>query len=200
MEAMQPLVENMVENMSNFNKNMSAGSLPTFNILGSGKNSKCCPPEENCPPHCIASIDKQAMAGERIMVTIMVTNNCSTEKTYRLGVRELKDADGNLASAQPALNRNSLRLDPGSSERIFMSLDLGNFNNGTTYKTEIVLREKEINQNICFTLNVNDNDQTEVFPNDERKYKLKWQDWQSHFYCEPQRNRSITPVRPLRPS
>ncbi|MCG2420348.1 hypothetical protein K8089_15085 [Aequorivita sp. F47161] len=198
LEAMQPLVENMVENMANFNRNISESGLPTLNIFGTGKKSKCCPPEETCLPHCIASIYRQAMAGERIIVPFLITNNCNTQKTYRLGLRELKDADGNLAPTQPALNKNSVSLEPGRSERVLMMLDLSNYSNGTTYEAEIVIREKEINQNVCFTLNVNDHNQINVTPYNENKYKLKWQSWQSHFYCEPQTHKIKDNVRPLK--
>ncbi|QAA82692.1 hypothetical protein EI546_13615 [Aequorivita sp. H23M31] len=195
LEAMQPLVENMTENLSNLNKTFSESGLPVLNILGAGKKSKCCPPEEICPPHCIATINKQAMAGERIIVPIVVTNNCNSQKTYRVGIRELKDVDGNAAPAQPQLNKTQIQLEPGRSERILMTLDLANFPNGSIYETEVVLREREINQNICFTLHVNDNNFTEVTPYDEKKFKLKWQDWQSHFYCEPpKRERNATLV------
>lgn len=191
LEAMQPLVENMTESLFSLNKTFSDSGLPILNILSPAKKSKCCPPEATCPPHCIAAINRQAMVGERIIVPIVVTNDCNSQKTYRVGIRELKDGDGNLAPSQPQLNKNQLVLDPGRSERILMTLDLGNFSNGTSYETEVVLREREINQNICFTLKVNDNNYTEVKPYDEKKYKLKWQDWQSHFYCEPHKKGDI---------
>lgn len=200
MEAMQPLMENMVENMSNFNKTISDSGLPTLNIFGSGKKSKCCPPEETCPPHCIATINRQAMAGERIIVPIIVSNKCNTQKTYRVGVRELMDVEGNLAPSQPVLNKTSLTIEPGRSERVLMTLDLANYNNGSSYKAEVVIREREINQNVCFTLNVNDNNGTEVSPLDEKKFKLKWQSWQSHFYCEPRPNRLNANIRTLETS
>ena len=199
-EAMQPLVENMVESLSNFNKNISKSGLPTLNILGTGNKSKCCPPEETCPPHCIASISRQAMAGERIIVPFVITNNCNAQKTYRIGLRELKDADGNLAPSQPNLNKDQVTLEPGRSERVLMTLDLGNYSNGTSYEAEIVIREREINQNVCFTLRVNDHTLTSVSPLDEKKFKLKWQSWQSHFYCEPRPNRINANVKALKTS
>ncbi len=200
LEAMQPILKNMAENMGTLNKTMVTNGIPVLNILGSGKKSKCCPPEETCPPHCIDSINRQAMAGERLIEAIIVTNNCSTEKTYRVGVRELKNLDGSPAPSQPVMDKSSITLAPGRSERVLMTLDLTNFNNGSTYEAEIVIRERDINQNICFTLKVNENDPTEVSPQNEKKYKLKWQDWQSHFYCEPQGKRAIAPVRPVNPS
>lgn len=191
LEAIQPMVENMAENMSGFNRSLFESGMATLNSLGGGSKakSKCCTPDESCPPHCIAFITRQAMAGEKILVPFTVTNTCNSQKTYRVGVRELKDLDGNLAPAQPQLNKSGVILDPGRSERVIMSLDVSQFNNGNSYKTEIVIRENEINQNICFTLNVTDHPQTDVSPFDEKKYKLKWQDWQSHFYCEPQKVR-----------
>lgn len=205
MEAFQPVVETFSENMAHFNKTFSESGLPTLNLLGgassSPKKGNCCPPEHACPPHCIAYISRQAMAGERVLVPFSITNSCQSQKKYRVGVRELKDLDGNMAPAQPELNKMELTLDPGRSERVILSLDLGQFKNGNSYETEIVVREREINQNICFALNVNDHPSTEVAPYDEKKYKLKWQDWQSHFYCEPREKRGDNVfVKPLKPS
>lgn len=200
LEAMQPMLENMVEAMASFNRNISESGLPALNIVGTKGKSKCCPPEESCPPHCIASITRQAMEGERIIVPILVTNNCSGQRTFRVGVRELLDRDGNPAPSDPALNKNSITLDPGRSERILMTIDLVHFTSGSTYETEIVLREREINQNICFTLNVMDHPATEAIPYDENQFKRRWQSWQSHFYCEPQPNRNNGPVKALKPS
>jgi len=65
-----------------------------------------------------------------------------------------------------------------------MIIDLGKFAEGKTYTTEIVLREKEFNQNICFTLSIEDHQNIVVEPMDEKKYKMKWQSWKDHFYCE----------------
>lgn len=202
MEAMQPIVENMAENISNINKAVIEGGIPSINILGQKKGqSKCCPPEETCPPHCIAAITREGMVGERIIIPFKVKNSCNSQKTYRVGARELKDTDGNIAPDQPHLNKQSVTLEPGRSERILISLDLGKFKNGT-YEAEIVLREKDINQNICLKIIVNDGNPVEVTPYDEKTYKRKWLNWQSHFYCEPQREtgRKEAPVVTLRNS
>ncbi len=195
-DAMKPLVENMFETVSNMNNAVLEGKIPTLNLSSfqNTKNSNCCPPKQECPPHCISAISRQAMSGERIIVPILVKNNCSSTKTYRVGVRELVDNDGTIAPNQPILNKASVTLQPGRSESVLMSLDLNKFNTGSTYVTEIVLREKEINQNICFTLHVNNSRLTEVAPNDEKKYKQKWLNWQSHFYCDPHKKR--VDVRP----
>lgn len=191
-DTMRPLVENMFEKVSNMNNTILEGKIPTLNLSSfqNNKKSNCCPPKEECPPHCISAISRQAMSGERIIVPFLVKNNCSSTKTYRVGVRELLDNDATLAPKQPMLNKGSVTLESGRSERILMSLDLNNFKTGNTYMTEIVLRENEINQNICFTLHVNNSTPTEVSPNDEKQYKQKWLNWQSHFYCDPHKNSS----------
>ena len=126
------------------------------------------------------------------MVPFLVKNTCNETKTYRVGVRELKDQDGKPAPFQPQLNKHSVTLEPGRSERVVMLLDLSDFANGSTYTTEIVLRENEINQNICFTLKI-DNDQNLVTaqPQNEKQYQLRWQSWQSHYYCEPKKGGRI---------
>lgn len=185
LNAMKPIMEGLINNFSNVNKLMytndgTAFKMPQIKL----QSSDCCAPKNECPPHCIASIVKNAMPNERIIVPFTIKNNCSSPKTYRVGLRELKNADGKMASSQPQLNKEVVTLDPGRSERVLMGIDLGKFETGT-YTAEIVIREKDINQNICFTLIVDESDGTLVSPQDEQKYKLRWQGWQSHFYCEP---------------
>lgn len=203
LNAMQPLMDSMTENVSSMSRSMSESGFPTLtlpNIQMGKSGSKCCPPEPECPPHCLANITRRAVEGERIVVPFMVKNSCSTEKTYRVGVRELKDEDGNLAPSQPFLNKQSVTLAPGRRERVLMMIDLQAFKSGSIYSTEIVLREKEFNQNICFRLHVEGHTNLpEVSPHDEKKYRLKWQDWRSHFYCEPplkrEANNQETPTK-----
>lgn len=182
-------IENMSGNIGQLNKVISGMGLGTF-TLPIGKKSKhdCCAPEEECPPHCILQITRHAYAGEKIMVPFMVKNNCNTVKTYKIGVRDLKNIDGNIAPAQPDLNKKQVTLDPGGSELVLMGIDLGQFTNGNTYTAEIVIREKDINQNICFKLIVDANKNIPVAePLDEKKYLMHWQSWKSHFYCEPKK-------------
>ncbi|XCF06462.1 hypothetical protein ABI125_01065 [Tamlana crocina] len=183
------MLENMIGNNAPVSEQMGQLGKSALNPLKAIMNNEdCCAPKEKCPPHCIASIDRKAMAGERIMIPFTVKNNCSSAKTYQVGIRELTDQDGTLAPSQPKLNKNSVSLQPHDSERVLLVLDLANFSNGT-YSAEIVLREKEYNQNICLTVNVADHHATTATPHEEKKFKLKWQSWQSHFYCEPQQNR-----------
>jgi hypothetical protein len=190
----KPLMESMLENISSTNKTILEGKIPNFNLgFQSKDNSKCSIPDEKCPPHCIDYISREAMIGERIIVPFLVKNDCSKVKTYRVGVRELKDDDGQLAPAQPILNKVSVTIEPGRRERVLMIIDLHSFKN-STYTTEIVLREKDINQNICFKLYVNDTHQKTITPKDEKKLKLKWLNWQSHFYCEPVKRTGIEVV------
>lgn len=192
LNTMKPLMEGVAENISTINKTMSESGFPNLTIPAvNPKSSTCCPPETECPPHCIANMTRHAEQGERIVVSFLVRNSCSTEKTYRIGVRELKDEDGNMAPSQPVLNKQSVTLAPGSRERVTMVIDLKSFKSGSVYSAEIVLREKDINQNICFRLVVKGHSNLdEVSPYDEKKYKLKWQDWRSHYYCEPSKQRT----------
>jgi len=167
--------------------NMGLGSLTLPGITLPGLTTGdhgCCPPQHDCPPHCLLQITRQAAAGERIIVPFLVKNKCGTAKHYRVGVRELKYTNGSSAPSQPVLDKYEVTLDPGQSELVSMSIDLGNFANGNSYQTEIVIREKDINQNICFTLVVGTADAPVAQPLDEKKYTLRWQDWRSHFYCE----------------
>ena len=204
--AYKPIMEGVLNNFSNINKSVLSGDLSAIKLPKLFKETcNCCPPDCcECPPHCIASINRCAAQGERIIVPFMVKNTCSQAKTYRVGVRELVDADGKAAPSQPILNKQTVTLQPGRSERVLMRLDLDKFENGNSYSTEIVLREKDINQNICFTLKVNDDCQlVTAEPQDEKKYKLRWQSWQSHYYCEPKKDLkeiSVAPITPLNPA
>ena len=166
---------------------LEAGLEKANMILSSDGECGTCPPENTCPPKWIGKIYRKAMAMESILVPITIANSCSEAKTYKIGLRELRDVDGNLAPSQPILNKNNFTLEPNSSTRILMGINLANFSN-KTYQQEIVVREQDFNQNILFTLEVVD-DQGEVFiPVDEKKFRLKWQSWKTHFYCEPKRN------------
>jgi hypothetical protein len=189
MSSIKPIIDGMVKNMASVNSAVYSGGLPAIKLPQIKlQDCNCCPPEQTCPPHCIASIKRCAMPGERIIVPFLVKNSCSMVKTYRVGVRELVDADGKPAPFQPMLNKSSVTVQPGRSERVLMMIDLEKFTNGSEYTTEIVLREKDINQNICFTLSLDaDCNTVTAAPEDEKKYNLRWQSWQSHYFCEPQK-------------
>lgn len=180
-------LENSMRNMDEVNTivgNMGLGSATSKKAKQD--DCGCCPPKEECPPNCLVHISRHAYEGERIIVPFMVKNKCNTPKHYRVGVRELKADNGNAAPSQPLLNKTEVTLDPGGSEMVLMGIDLSNFSTGHTYSTEIVIREKDINQNICFRLYVDGYSNVPVAePLDENKYRVHWQGWQSHFYCEP---------------
>lgn len=178
-------MDNASKNVNELNKVMSNMGLGAFVLPGTKSSDHgCCPPEEECPPHCLLQITRNASAGERIIVPFLVKNKCNTTKQYRIGVRDLKNMDGVMAPAQPVLNKREVTLDAGQSEMVLMSVDLGNFQNGNKYTAEMVIREKDINQNICFTLVVGNSEAPVAAPVDEKKYALHWQSWRSHFYCE----------------
>ncbi len=180
----KPLLDAFVNNFSSVSQSMvnntGAISIPQFKL----QSSDCCAPKNECPPKCLASITKNAMPGERVIVPFIIRNSCNVLKTYRVGVRELKDVDGNNAPTQPVLSKSSITVDAGQQERVFLIIDLKGFAEGKSYTTDIVLREKEYNQNICFTLNVGNGDGVVIAPLDEKKYRLRWQSWKDHFYCE----------------
>jgi hypothetical protein len=184
------LLNNMTGNNTLFRKNigqLGKNALDPFKAIFN--TGDCCPPKEECPPHCIESIFRRAMVGERIVVPFNVKNDCEKTKIYQVGIREMTDQDGNPASVQPKLNKSSVSLQPYASERVLVMLDLAKMEKAT-YTAEIVLRENEFNQNICLTVDVGDHATTTVTPYEEKKFKLKWQSWRSHFYCEPNNNRT----------
>lgn len=179
------LLDNVTGNSTQFSKNAGQLGKNTLNPLKAMFNTgNCCPPEEECPPHCIASIHRNAMEGERIIIPFYVKNDCNEQKTYRVGARPLVDEDGNTANVQLNLNKNLVNLAPNGKERVLVLLDTRKLEKGT-YTSEIVLREKEYNQNICLTVVIGDHAGITVTPHEEKKYKLKWQSWKAHYYCEP---------------
>ncbi|MBP9188744.1 MAG: hypothetical protein KBF51_04345 [Chitinophagales bacterium] len=158
----------------------------------------CCPPCNECPPNCLISIHREANAGETIKVPFKIKNDLSVAKTYRIGVRTIYDADGNAINVQPTLDKTTVTLQPGASQLINMTLQISaDYMPGYSYETEIVIREKDVNQNICFSLAVNAFENIPVAcPRNEKDYFIKWQSWQSHFYCEEKPPVSITTVNP----
>lgn len=172
----------VADEMGNLFKNVNF-NLPS---LKSSKSGNCCPPEPYCPPQCLIEITREAYAGEFIVVPFAVKNTCGTAKRYQIGLRLLLDQDGNPAPVQPNLNKQEVDLQPGQSVNVLMYINLmQGVSAGDCYHTDIVIREKEVNQNICFTLKVLPFcDVPVAAPIDEKHYFNHWQSWQSHFYCE----------------
>jgi hypothetical protein len=193
LKMVQPMLKNMMDMYTQAGQSVLKGDYSSLQLPKLGKETcHCCPPDCHCPPHCIAAIERRAMRGERIIVPFTVKNTCSKQKSYQIGVRELKDQNGGLAPSQPKLNRYTLTLDPGQSIRVLMLVDLASFTNGSTYQTEIVLREKQYNQNVCFTLFVEDGDSVLVQPQDEKEMNMRWQSWQDHYWCEKKSKPGVT--------
>ena len=195
LSAIKPLMETAMNNVSAANKTLLQNTSTVLKFPVLNNDCDCCPPKQECPPHCIASITKTAAVGERIIIPFLIKNNCSTTKTYRVALRELiNQADNQPAPSQPFLNKPGVTLAPGKSEQVLMTIDLANFNTGSTYTAEIVVREKEINQNICFTLMVaNPSNTVTAIPKDEKSYRLRWQSWKDHYYCEKPSLRQVEP-------
>ena len=65
------------------------------------------------------------------------------------------DQDGNNAPTQPVLNKTEVTLQPNQAETVTMSINLmQGYKAGQEFQAEVVLREKEVNQNICFNLRI----------------------------------------------
>ena len=175
------------------------------NVFGAGigqlKNDDCsaCPPECDCPPQCILRITRDANPGEIIVVPFKVKNILQSAKMYRIGVRPFYDNDGNLLPNQPILNKTNLNLQPGQSMLVEMRIDLTTGYVADSYSTEIVIREKDVNQNICFTLHLTSNTFVpEAHPLNEQSYFIHFQDWKSHYYCDTRPTISrVNPINPI---
>ncbi len=151
-----------------------------------GDDCGCCPPSCDCPPQCLLTLTHSAYPGERVVVPFAIKNTCGAAKTYQVGVRPLMDQFGETAPTAATLNKEQVTLNPGQSVTILMTIDLANEERtGISYQTDIVIRESEVNQNICFTLYLKAYSDIPVAkPLDESHYLNHFQSWQSHFYCE----------------
>jgi len=156
-----------------------------------------CPPQDNCPPRRLLTIERHCNRGEVIIVPFRVRNATNSPKTYHLGVREITDKDG-TAIAQPTLGKVELTVQPGLSAVAEMRVVLNNnFVSGSLYETDIVIRERKHNQNICFRLYVNpDMEIPEVSPFDERVIDTHFHRWYHHYYCENAKISSISEREP----
>lgn len=150
------------------------------------KSVACCPPDIECPPHCLMMISRQAQRGECIVIPFAVKIKCNHPKTVQIGLRPLLDPDGNPAPVQPTLDKTTITIQPGHSVVVRLRLDLKEeFITGTCYQTEVVIREKQVNQNICVRICVDDyRDVPQVTLREEAEYFNRFQSWESHFYCE----------------
>ena len=194
-ELLEPVMRSMTDNIGDAAKSLSKGKLPAFDLSSITANNKsdCCVPQQECPPKYLAQINRCAAAGERIVVSFDIENTCNKEKTYRVGIRPLTDLHGNVALTQPQLTKDVVKIGSGNKARVTFYLDLAQYNNGNTYTAEIVIREKEINQNVLFTLKLSEecNAVPVARPIEESKYYQQWHSWKSHFYCEKPRGRKI---------
>jgi len=170
---------------NNYSDNLSFSSIRNNGNCDSECDSGCCPPKQKCPPKFLAIINREAFKGERITVPFKIFNKTGITRNYRIGLRPLKEDNGNSAPSQPVLNKHSVTLDPGQSELVIMVIDLLNFETGHQYKTNIVVREDKINQNILFNLNVLPYiNISQAEPWDENRIRSNFSGWQSHFYCD----------------
>ena len=151
-----------------------------------------CPPQDNCPPRCLLTIVRNGNRGDVITVPFRIRNKTHSVKTYLLGVREILDQDG-TPIAQPSLDKLELTVQPEMSAMAEMKVVLNNkFLPGSLYETDIVIRERKHNQNICFKLYVNaEKDVPEAVPYDERDIDTHFHRWYHHYYCENDRKSII---------
>ncbi|MEO8414210.1 MAG: hypothetical protein ABI472_11155 [Ginsengibacter sp.] len=180
----QMVLNNINNNLQWFNEMQNMFGLSPDQI----KKDDCeaCPPTCDCPPQCMLSVTRDANPGETIIVPFKVKNTLQTSKVYQVGVRPIYDDDGNALINQPVLNKTALTLQPGQSLLVEMKIYLGDeYVAGNSYSTEIVIREKDVNQNICFTLHITShNFIPEAHPLHEQSYFTHFQDWKSHYYCD----------------
>jgi hypothetical protein len=151
-----------------------------------------CPPQDNCPPRCLLTITRHGNIGETIMVPFKVRNLSNYVKTYRLGVRWLTDEHGQNV-IQPTLDKLEIEVQPGMAVMAEMMVNISeNLERGAVYETEIVIRERRHNQNICFKLYVNPvSEVPEAAPYDEREIDTHFHRWYYHYYCTPPYERDM---------
>jgi len=152
-----------------------------------GRKVPCCPPEHECPPHCLTTISRTVHSGEVVMIPFYLKNPCNHPKTYRIGLRPLVDPEGETYEDVLQIDKNTVSLQPGQAVAVRIRADLTRgLQTGICYTAEIVVREKEVNQNICLQLCVDDyQDLPVVHLREESDYLRHFQSWENHFYCEP---------------
>ena len=185
-------VDTFENNLKLFNemaKLFNNSSIP-FKPFPFSNEQDCCPPKANCPPHCLIEINKEAHVGEVLRIPFAIKNTCGSAKKYRIGLRPLLDQNGNPSNVQIVLDKHEIVLQPGQSVQLSLQVNLmQGAKIGDCLQTEIVIRENEINQNICFKLNVLPFcDVPTAEPLDEKLYLNHLQSWQSHYYCEQKPN------------
>lgn len=194
--SMKKVIEGNANTIENIG--MALGKIRIPGLSKSKEDCDCCAPKEKCPPGCLLNITRTGYEGERIVVYFKIKNKHYVNKSYRIGVRPLKDENGHTPLQQPVLNKTAVTLTPGESQSVALTIDLRDYLAGHVYKADIVIQEngKNINQNICFTLLVKSYDNIpEAQPRDVQKPMMHFQNWQTHFYCEPRsRAQSSVPI------
>ena len=178
--------------MTTINKVVNAMARPLNHIVN-GDDSCCdvCPPKHKCPERCLSHIHRHGRAGERIIIPFKIKNVHCQQRTYRVGVRPLKEDNGDPAPHQPVLNKEIVTLEPNQTILVEMTVDLKGFESGHLYSTEIVIRENKFNQNICFELCVEGFcDVAVVEPWDECSVYKRSYHWNHHCGCPPKKKRS----------
>ncbi len=164
----------------------------------------CCPPEWECPPQCLLEITRRAQPGEVILVPFRIHNGSSVPKHYAVGVRPMVGPDQTPAPSQPTLDKTSVNINPLQSVLLEMRIDLSSgYRMGSQYEATIVVREKDINQNICFRLILQAEPVPVATPYDEKDLKCHFVGWQQYFYCcEPDSKgrQDIPPPPPIDPT
>jgi hypothetical protein len=144
-----------------------------------------CPPQDKCLPRCILTIVRHGNRGDVIRVPFRISNKTHSVKTWHLGVREIVDQDG-TPICHPSLDKLELTVQPEMSAVAEMKVVINDrFTPGSLYETDIVIREKRHNQNICFRLFVDaEKDIPEASPYDEKDIDTHFHRWYHHYYCE----------------
>jgi hypothetical protein len=184
------LIEDSIANTSTMARRLGELAEVTRSVTGSRtagrtKTVPCCPPIEECPPQCLTEITRHAHAGEVVLVAIRINNPFGEAKTWQVGLRPLVDEHQKPAPSQPTLDKTSVTVPPSQSVVVEMRIDLTQgYHAGSSYEATIVIREKEVNQNVCFTLVLDPLRPEDVTPWDEQDLKRHFLSWHHHFYCD----------------
>src|SRR6188768_779577 len=72
LSAIKPLMETALNNVNAVNKTLLQNTSTVLKFPALNNDCDCCPPKQECPPHCIASITKTAASGERIIIPFLI--------------------------------------------------------------------------------------------------------------------------------
>ncbi len=187
----QPLIEAYLKSLSGAAAEM-----------GKAYGKSCQIPETECPPYCVCELEWEAFQRDTVKGSIDVYNTGEQASQFSLSGDEFRAAS-DLSSVKPALNPASFTLQPGESQRVEVSVQVGeSMDPDQTYHSEVKIAGR-YEQCVRLVVHV----RRRLFPNcrvdhGEIPTRIRAHRWYDHFQCEelcfePVRRLQREPVKPV---